>query len=195
MAQAALASGQAGADAQLATLNAQLNAKADELKSALQGNMPGIPQLKTYQTPTDFVAEYKWKPKFHEPTKSLFDGLLRFIVADVHNALVVTSTMNTPKDMSKLPKLRTEAVLQNFDIEVAMLIRVKFDKIQFLADTDSGAQVNVALKPKDPVLFVGPLSFVNSLQSLIPASGFSGDKSRSKRDRFWVARAVITLSA
>ena len=63
--------------------------------------------------------------------------------------------------------------LENFTLDLiapASFIQLSFNKIQFLAGTAKKADVNVEL---GGIKFVGVLSFVEALRSLIPLDGFS----------------------
>jgi hypothetical protein len=59
-------------------------------------------------------------------------------------------------------------------VVVASMIGVSFKYLEFRTGSSQKTDVKVELE-KIPLSFMGPLSFVNSLQSIIPSSGFGGD--------------------
>jgi hypothetical protein len=74
---------------------------------------------------------------------------------------------------SKEPSLDVACRLQNFNLNLIApetFLRLKFTKIEFISSSRSKPDVNVVF---DDIEFVGVLSFVETLRTLIPMDGFS----------------------
>lgn len=167
--------GDSSAQAKIASLRGELAAKEALLKQTLESCAMRIPQLKSYETPSAYVTEYRWNPRFDKKNKTLFGGMLEFIVANTDSAMEVVSSRVVSKNPGVNPRFVSDAVIRGFAIEVVKLIKVRFDKLEFISDSESGVKVNVSLRPKDPIVFTGAMSFVNKLQTLIPPGGFTGN--------------------
>jgi hypothetical protein len=189
MAQYQVLQGDTEAKNTVANLKAQISALTKDLTAVMDGNMPQIPNLKTYTTPDAFVAQYSWCPVFDSASKSLFAGILEFKVDDPKNALTVNTTVRKPF-VSGTSQINGEAKLQNFGLNISLpfkgnstpILGVNFDFIRFITDSQKGNEVKVQLKSGDPIKFMGPLSFVNNLQKIIPADGFAGSGMSLKRE-------------
>ena len=64
-------------DSQVQNLQQQIKGKVDELLNALNGNIPKIPNLKTYVTTEAFYAEYKWQPEFKSSPIVVIEDILQ----------------------------------------------------------------------------------------------------------------------
>lgn len=152
-----------------------LKQKADELLETLNKQTPKIPNLKTWFTTEAFYAEYKWIPEFSSGDIGLFGDLLKFKVAKPKEALQITTTMTKYLDGLSVPKLDTKAELNSFSIEIKDALIVNFNSMKFITGSTQKSDVKVDMDKTKPIEFVGALSFVNNLQSLIPSTGFSDD--------------------
>lgn len=153
----------------------EIAAKVDELLAALNGNIPKIPNLKTYATELAFYAEYKWQPEFKSNPIKIIDGLLHVKVTDKNKALTITTKFEKPFDADKPAVLKGSARFEHFEIDIVPLLSVKFNYLEFKSGSSEKTDVKVDIDKNDPIKFKGALSFVNNLQSIIPSTGFSDD--------------------
>jgi hypothetical protein len=163
-------------------LESQINQKKNEIKSqtdkllkALNDQTPKVPNLKTWFTQEAFYAEYKWIPEFDKKDISLFDGILGVHIEKPMEALQITTTFTKPFNGSVPASLNGSAKFSNFGIKIVDALVVNFNFMNFLSGTNKKTDVKVDLNKSKPIEFVGALSFVNNLQSLIPSTGFSDD--------------------
>lgn len=161
-------------------LESQINQKKNEIKSqtdkllkALNDQIPKVPNLKTWFTNEAFYAEYKWIPEFDKKEITLFDGILGVQIEKPSEALQITTTFTKPFNGSVPASLNGNAKFSNFGIKIVDALVVNFNYMNFLSGTNKKTDVKVDLNKSKPIEFIGALSFVNNLQSLIPSTGFS----------------------
>jgi hypothetical protein len=145
------------------------------LLKALNDQIPKVPNLKTWFTSEAFYAEYKWIPEFEKEDISLFDGILGVHVDKPKEALQITTTFTKPFNGSVPASLAGNARFSNFGIKIVDALVVNFNYMNFISGSNQKTDVKVDLNKSKPIEFVGALSFVNNLQSLIPSTGFSED--------------------
>jgi hypothetical protein len=153
----------------------ELKIKVAKLLEAINSNVPRIPGFKTYFTDEAFYAEYRWQPEMKGSSIEVFPGMLTVNVTDPAKALEVITLLEKPFDMSQQAKMNGSARFSNFEVVVAKMIGVSFKYLEFKTGSSQKTDVKVELATPVPISFMGPLSFVNSLQSIIPSSGFAGD--------------------
>jgi hypothetical protein len=117
-------------------------------------------------------VEYRWIPEM-EASKSLFGGFLTVNVQKPNEALQVLSKLSRPFDTSQKTQFGVDASFTDFTVEIKELIRVSFKSLKFGGGSGKKADVKVEMAEDDSILFLGPLSFVNQLQNLIPSNGFA----------------------
>ncbi len=162
-------------DSQVQNLQQQIKGKVDELLNALNGNIPKIPNLKTYVTTEAFYAEYKWQPEFKSSPIVVIEDILQVKVTDPKKALTITTKFEKPFDASKPASLNGSARFEKFGIDLVPLLAVNFNYLEFKTGSSQKTDVKVDIDTNDPIKFQGALSFVNNLQSIIPSTGFSDD--------------------
>jgi hypothetical protein len=161
----------------------QLNKVKEDLKTAAKGlidtlnnSVPKIPSFKTYLTEDAFHVEYKWQPVLAGKNIDIFPGILKVTLKnDPDKSLSINTHFKKPFDITSSPVLTTEARFDKFSVVVADMIGVNFNYLKFSGGSSGKANVNVDLGPGMPLEFIGALDFVNSLQSIIPKTGFSDD--------------------
>ena len=153
----------------------EIKAQTDKLLKALNDQIPKVPNLKTWFTQDAFYAEYKWIPEFEKEDITLFDGILGVHVDKPKEALQITTTFTKPFNGSVPASLSGNAKFSNFGIKIADALVVNFNYMNFISGTNKKTDVKVDMNKSKPIEFVGALSFVNNLQSLIPSTGFSED--------------------
>ncbi|WP_421919172.1 hypothetical protein [Marinifilum sp.] len=162
----------AAIEQEIQNLKSQLENKISELEQQLTSQIPRIPNFNAYKTNKAFVVEYRWIPEM-EASKSLFGGFLTVNVQKPKEALQVLSKLSRPFDTSQKTQFGVNASFTDFDVEIKELIRVSFKSLKFGGGSGKKADVKVEMAEEDSILFLGPLSFVNQLQNLIPSNGFA----------------------
>ncbi|HEV7682192.1 MAG TPA: hypothetical protein VGO68_08730 [Pyrinomonadaceae bacterium] len=127
------------------------------------------------ELPKEIKVRFDWKPV----VKSWgFDAAHPLFVAKnlLNNkpcTLLIGVEARVKTDGKSSPSASVICSLDNFTLDLiapASFIQLHFEKIQFLAGTGKKADVNVVIAG---ITFVGVLSFVEALKSLIPLDGFS----------------------
>jgi hypothetical protein len=116
--------------------------------------------------------KFEWKPdiKSWPPGDPIFQVL-------PGGGLVIAVELAAQSGSSKEPSLDVACRLQKFDLNLiapATFLKLHFNKIEFTASSRSKPDVNVDF---GGIEFVGVLSFVETLRSLIPLDGFSDPPS------------------
>ena len=81
------------------------------------------------------------------------------------------------------PAMEIYCGLRDFKLQllpsIETFVTLNFDVLEFTVSAGKSPDVNVKLKPGDSITFGGPLSFVNTLEKVIPFDGFSDPPSLS----------------
>ena len=165
----------AGLNASLQQSRDDLKAKTDQLLDTINKSVPRIPGFKTYLTNDAFHAEYRWQPVLKGTSIEVFPDLLTINVKDPSTALTINTIVKKPFDQKLQAEMNGSARFENFEVIVAKMIGVGFKSLEFKTGSSQKTDVKVDLVTPVPISFMGPLSFVNNLQSIIPPTGFSGD--------------------
>jgi hypothetical protein len=141
-----------------------------------------VPQLIQNKLPGKIRTTYKWNPNLIP--KNL-DGL-KFVVLDQDGnpieegeddqtfaPLELSSTITIPITDYSDPFLELVGEIQNFRIELLEIIGIKFGNIRF--ESIDGGKMNMECNiwEEAGIEFLGFLKFLNVLQKIIPADGFS----------------------
>ncbi len=123
----------------------------------------------TLEDLNELRLSFEWKP----PIKSWPSSKPVFEVKS-GGGLVIAVALSARSGASKEPSFDVACRLQKFDLNlinpVANFLKLKFNKIEFTAGSRKKPDVNVDF---GGIEFVGVLSFVEALRSLIPLDGFS----------------------
>jgi hypothetical protein len=149
--------------------------KTQELLDTLNGNIPKIPNFKTYVTTEAFYAEYKWQPEFKSNPIKVIEDVLHVRVDDPQKALSITTSIEKPFEAGKEATFAGVARFEKFGIDLVPLLAVNFNYMEFKTGNAQKTNVKVDIDAENPIEFKGALSFVNNLQSIIPNTGFSDD--------------------
>ncbi|TRX71566.1 hypothetical protein [Carboxylicivirga sp. M1479] len=160
---------------QINVLKQNIKDKTDELLDMLNGNIPKIPNFKTFVTAEAFYAEYKWQPEFKSNPIKVIDDILHVRVDDPTKALTITTSLEKPFDGSKEASFTGSARFEKFGIDLVPLLAVNFNFMEFKTGNAQKTNVKVDIDADNPIQFKGALSFVNNLQNIIPSTGFSDD--------------------
>lgn len=123
----------------------------------------------TLEDLNELRLKFEWKPviKNWPASKPIFE-------IKPGGGLVIAVELNAQSGASKEPSLSVACRLAKFDLNlinpVENFIKLKFRKIEFTASSRKKPDVNVDF---DDIEFVGVLSFVETLRTLIPLDGFS----------------------
>lgn len=127
-----------------------------------------IPALKNIETDKAFITQYIW----NGAALQKYDAGFFVFQPKGGSSLKVESNLYRYKDAAKQSLLTVDSYINNFSVEIAKLAAVNFKKVGF--KTGSNAKVDVTIDMTEtPLEFLGPLTFVNTLQKYIPADGFS----------------------
>jgi hypothetical protein len=134
----------------------------------INGESP-IPALKNVETDGAYITNYTWKGAQLVEQK-FFNEALTFKPYSDSRLIVETNLFRFKQN--KPNALIVDSSISNFDITLADLVKVGFKKIGF--KTGANAKTDFTVDMKNPALeFLGPLTFINTLQKYIPADGFS----------------------
>lgn len=148
---------------------------AYDLSKPLLNRVPKIPNLITQETETEYITSYVIKPAL----KNIDLGFAGFAKKTGAEFAITTQVKAKKKDPAS-PEFSTVAWIKKFTIGIVKvddaahpyLIGIDFNEIKFLVEAGKKADVNVDMA--DPsIVFGGPLSFINVINKLIPAKGFS----------------------
>jgi hypothetical protein len=90
------------------------------------------------------------------------------------STLAMSGVMTTPVDDPASASYEAVATVDNFKLNLFGFITIWFDLLRFDAKRGQKPDVAVDIHPGDQaIVFGGPLEFVNTLRTLIPAGGFS----------------------
>jgi len=121
----------------------------------------------------EMKVKFEWRPAIHDWG---FPGEPPLFIASNQGknaSFVIAVEMRAKTDGSTTPSLSILCSLENFTLDMvapASFIKLYFSKLQFMAVPGKKMDVNVELAKLE---FVGVLSFVEALRSLIPLDGFS----------------------
>jgi hypothetical protein len=134
------------------------------------------PQVSTAIEPTGDggrrgVTSLKWSAELHDQPIFKTHGTRLEVQGRIEQLLPAVGAAPTS------PTSTFTGSINDFDVELAGVIVVKFTSFSFNATTGRKTDVNVALVGPDPspIAFIGALSFVNTLADIIPPGLFGPD--------------------
>jgi hypothetical protein len=145
---------------------------ADELQDAAKVAGYVEQLLNALQVPDEMKIRFEWKPllKSWPASKPLFVASNNGTPA----TLTIAAEVSAKTNLSSTPKANISCLLRNFSLDlignVESFIIIRFGKLEFRAVTGKKPDVDVVM---DEIKFVGVLSFVEALKTLIPLDGFS----------------------
>lgn len=145
---------------------------ADKVSTSLDGPSlkTALPALKNYKTEKAYITEYSW----NAATLKQFDfGFGKFKPKNAAAGnVVIEAKLQRFKDASKGMLFELDSHIGAFDIILMDIAAVQFKRVGFKVDSSAKLDFSIDLD-KNPIRFLGALSFVNDLQKFIPADGFS----------------------
>jgi hypothetical protein len=142
--------------------------KADATQNAPEIRSHFIPNRKH---PKQVLTRIKWEPQLkdfsEDPVKIVFntDGN--------HSSLVLHSTIQRMLDGTP-PTSKTIGKLSNFEVTLFGVIGIKIVAITFTSKNGGKTIVQAKLPAKNPIVFLGPLAFVQTLADVLPPGLFGG---------------------
>ena len=145
-----------------------------------------VPKLKKVEFPDRIEVGFEFKREdISSPLPILVTGagggtdltisakaVSHFTVDDPTNP-VGTFNGGAPDPGLKDPEVIVNAELTNFKLNLFGCVIIWFDKLQFKMKAGEKPDVDPKLHDSDPVVFGGPLEFINALSDVIPSNGFS----------------------
>lgn len=152
-------------------------ANSFSLASNVLNRVTRIPNLVTEETATEYITSYVLKPKLKSFELPPIVGFIQSSTAPGPWEFSITTQVRAPKNNPTAPRFMTDAYLKNFAVGVVKtggtyLINIDFRKIGF--KVEAGKKADVTVDMANPcIVFGGPLTFLNEVNKLIPANGFS----------------------
>jgi len=146
-----------------------------DLSKPLLDRVPKIPNLVTSDTPSEFITSYVIKPGL----KNIDLGFAGFTKKAGSDFQILTQVKQR-KAAPLTTQFSTAAWVKNFKVGIVKvddavnpyLIAIDFKEIKFTVEAGKKADVSVDMA-NPSIVFGGPLSFINTINKLIPANGFS----------------------
>lgn len=143
----------------------------------------GAPKMRLTETgppPAPLVGMLDWKPKMHDvdiPPDSGKDALVRFLAKNQKDAALDINVRVVKTLDGSAPTTTIHGELTDFAVELAHVILVRFERFTFALDPGSKPVVNVGLDSKQPIEFLGDLTFVERLKEALPPDLFGDGPS------------------
>ena len=129
-----------------------------------------IPALKNIETKEAHITQYVWNAASLVPFNF---GFVKFQPgSDAPGKIKIETSLYRYKDPAKQNALMVNSYIDDFAVEIAGVAAVDFKRVGFTTGSNAKADFTVDMA-KQPLRFLGALSFVNDLQKFIPADGFS----------------------
>ncbi|HVZ41313.1 MAG TPA: hypothetical protein VHI13_18685 [Candidatus Kapabacteria bacterium] len=128
---------------------------------------------KAIEMAKEMKVKFEWKPELHDWG---FDAGHPLFIANnkgTKAVFLISVEVRARTNGNSSPSIDVICGLENFTLDLiapASFIKLYFDKVEFVATAGKKPEVNVGLAN---IEFVGVLSFVEALRSLIPLDGFS----------------------
>jgi hypothetical protein len=152
----------------------------DTAVGALGGltNPNQAPILTTKRLPDQITTTLSFTPLVKQ-TYSALGGFITMAFSDPSHALALNATIVTALTGGD-PQVSIHGELNNFTLSLAKVVGITINQIAFDAPAGQKLSVSASMPPTDdngPIQFLGDLSFLNELRSLIPSDGFSDPPS------------------
>jgi hypothetical protein len=132
-----------------------------------------VPKMTSRDLPDRIEARFEWETEIakSDPLKLLVPHA---DPAGPRSRLVMNGQVTTMREAAARPSFRSDAVLDNFKVNLFGFVILWFEQLSFSAETGRKPDVLVELRQgEDAVSFGGPLEFVNELRRYVPSNGFS----------------------
>ena len=130
------------------------------------------PVLTTQRSSTNITTKLDWTPVLRPYSL----GPISLIFDDAAKALSLKVMIVTPLTGGTAPQTSVEGSLVNFALTLGGVVGIKFDNLSFSALAGKKLDVSANIHGKG-LEFLGDLSFLQTLQDLIPSDGFQDPPS------------------
>ncbi|MBV9266765.1 MAG: hypothetical protein JO061_11405 [Acidobacteriaceae bacterium] len=130
-----------------------------------------VPKFVTRRFPHKIVTTLGWKPQVKNWSSSF--GSLNFTAPDnpkLPRHLALNVTITTPIKPGATPQAVVTGHLRSFDLSLFNVVGLHFKSLDFTSRPGKKLDVTAKL---GTIGFLGDLSFLNALESVIPSDGFS----------------------
>lgn len=156
--------------AALETAKNALTAESAALQDKMNKYTAKMPVFKNVELPDKVVTQMLWNGET-EPEYKLAGGLLTLKSNTPAETIKINTSISRPRN-GAAPTFTTSSSINNFNVLLAGIIQVNFKMVGFSVNSQAKTDISVDME-KEPMSFLGPLSFLNDLKNLIPADGFS----------------------
>jgi hypothetical protein len=142
------------------------------------------------QLPEELRVKFEWKPKLQNWG---IDPSHPIVIFNNKNGLVIAVEVRAKSNLSDSPKATVLCRLEDFALDLiapASFIRLNFERVEFFMLVGKKPDIDVKFKGFE---FVGVLSFVEALRTLIPLDGFSDPPSLTVSEKGIAAQFDIAL--
>jgi hypothetical protein len=134
------------------------------------GTFANAPTIQFLPQAAPPAVKLNWKPSIEEEVDA---GFFKF-VREAGAALEIEGLIEQPTTHGEAVKSKFTGKLTHFHLAFLNVVKLSFDSFSFTSETDKKTDVNVQLKKKDALEFLGDLEFINELKNIIPP-GLFGD--------------------
>jgi hypothetical protein len=146
-----------------------LTKKAPSAQNAPQVKSQFKPNQKN---PTEVITNVKWEPQLQD--YSLDPVEVAFNSDGQNSQLSLKAEITRPLNGSP-SQSNISGTLSHFEITLLGVIALVIDSIKFTSVNGSKTNVTLKLGGKNPIKFIGPLSFIQTLANILPPGLFGGD--------------------
>ena len=136
----------------------------DEIDDVFLDSNNSCPKFSTERNATNIVTSLSWKTTKFKNTGIFKKNDKTFL--KISN--VITKSLNSEKSSYEVI-----GSLENFDIDLAKIITIPFQKFEFHSWDGKKSDVDIKIDSEKGILFGGALQFINELKDFIPSGGFS----------------------
>jgi hypothetical protein len=136
----------------------------DEIDDVFLDSNDSCPKFSTERTATNIVTSLSWRTTKFKNTGIFKKNDKTFL--KISN--VITKSLNSEKSSYEVI-----GSLENFDIDLAKIITIPFQKFEFHSWDGKKSDVDIKIDSEKGILFGGALQFINELKDFIPSGGFS----------------------
>ena len=151
----------------------QAQSLADDPTQVLK-DLPGIPKGMVVDTGSAIQTTYTFQQSLKSYALPGFDKTPLFVAegAGQRSPFLLKTVAVVAKSAGAKSSVTVTAELDTFKISLFGFIAVRFDSLKLEVSPGKKTQVDPKMCDTDSVVFGGPLEFLNTLKSVIPAGGF-----------------------
>ncbi len=150
----------------IAKIDRKIDPNADGAKSA--PHLTTITHKDDKGTPTAVETRFHWEPQVHSFPPDKFPVFEAYDGTDHPARLVIDASTVAPLNGNP-PTYKTTGTLSSFGITLGGIVTLAFDSLTFTSASGQKPNLAVNLKQPGPIVFNGPLAFVNPLERFLSA--------------------------